>query len=143
MKSVAELAIVALIGTVTIMAGIIIPPAVIKTTVGKEILLAYKFENAQHGLLSLLSSTQDGKQVYELIGMKIILGDSIDMTKVTSAFDKTINSNYCILVDPKSAGVQKDALTSSVCQADAIFNTVIAMPYNKDSLVKVVGIGVK
>lgn len=142
MKSIAELAIVALMGTVAIMAGIIIPPYVIKTTIDKETLLAYKFEQTQHSLLSFLSSTQDGKSVYELFGTKVIV-ESTDITKAKNNFDKVISTNYCILIDPKLVGVEKDIVSDKTCQVEAVFNTVMVVPYNKDSLVKVIGIGVK
>ena len=146
MKSVAEIAIVALIGTFTLIAGIIIPPAIIKTTVDKETILAYKFEKAQYGLLSLLSSTQDGKSVYELMGEKILLKDSVDITRSQNNFEKMVGTNYCILINPEVKGVvgtQEDILDAKICEVDAIFNTVIVKPYNKDSLVDVIGIGVK
>lgn len=146
MKSVAELAIVALIGTFTLIAGIVIPPSVIKTTIDKEIILAYKFEKAQHGLLSLLSSSQNGKPVYELMSTKMLLEDSIDLTKTENTFAKVINASYCILVNPEIKGVKEtpeDILSAKICEVDAVFNTIIVVPYNKDSLVEVIGIGVK
>lgn len=146
MKSVAEIAIVALIGTFTLIAGIIIPPSVITTTVDKETILAYKFEKAQHGLLSLLSSTQDGKSVYELMGEKILLEDSVDITKSQNNFEKLVGTNYCILINPEVKGVvgtQENILDAKICEVDTIFNTIIVKPYNKDSLVDVIGIGIK
>lgn len=143
MKSIAEISIVALIGTFTIVAGIVIPPSVIKTTVDRETVLAYKFENAQHGLLSLVSSTQDGKSVYELLGTKILVS-SIDVTKAKNNLDNTISTDYCILVSPEVVGVKtKDPLSDKICEIEAAFNTIIVVPYNKDSLVKVIGMGVK
>lgn len=142
MKALAELTIVALIGTFTIVAGILIPPSVIKTTIAKEQVLAYKFETAQHGLLSLLSSTQDGRSVYELFGTKILLGDSISIS--TTVFDTTIRLAYCILVNPQVVGAERDVLKDvPSCEVDAIFNTLVVVPYNKKSLVEVIGMGVK
>ena len=125
------------------MAGIVLPPSVIKTTVDRETVLAYKFENAQHGLLSLVSSTQDGKSVYELLGTKILV-NSIDVEKAKNNLDKSISTNYCILVSPEVVGVNpSDALNDKPCEVEAVFNTIIVVPYNKDSLVKVIGMGVK
>lgn len=144
MKSVAEIAIIGIIGTVSIIAGIVIIPAVMKSTVGKELLLSYNFEKAQHGLLSLLSSTQNSKPVYELISTKIIIKNSDYLsTEMQDIFGKAIGTNYCILVDPDKQGAQKDAFTGKVCEVDTIFNTIIVVPYNKDALVKVIGFGVK
>lgn len=144
MKSVAEIAIIGLIGTVSIIVGIVIPPTVMKSTVGKELLLSYNFEKAQHGLLSLLSSTQNNKPVYELISTKILIKNSDYLsTEMQNIFAKAIGTSYCILVDPDEQMIQKDAFTGKVCEADAIFNTIIVVPYNKDSLVKVIGFGVK
>ena len=141
MKSVAEIAIVGLIGTFTIVAGILIPPSFIKSTIGKELLLTYNFETAQNGLLTFLSSMQDGKSTYELIGTKIILKNSADINKVRGVFDKIVIDN-CILVNPEDK-VAKDAFTGNVCEVNAQFNTIIVVPYNKNSLVEVIGIGVK
>ncbi|MEK6909816.1 MAG: hypothetical protein AABW61_01935 [Candidatus Aenigmatarchaeota archaeon] len=144
MKSVAEIAIIGLIGTVSIIAGIVIPPAVMKSTVGKELLLSYNFEKAQHGLLSLLSSTQNDKPVYELISTKIIIKNSDYLSsEMQNIFAKAIGANYCILVDSDEQRAQKDAFTGKVCEVDTTFNTIIVVPYNKDSLVKVIGFGVK
>lgn len=146
MKGVAEIAIVGLIGTFTIVAGIIIPPSIIKTTVGRELVIAYNFEKAQHELLSLVSSTQDGRPVYELIGLKIILKDTVDINKAQNIFTKAIKTSYCIVVNPQIKGVQgtqEEILKSGVCEIEGVFNTVIVLPYNKEALVKVIGIGVK
>lgn len=147
MKSVAEIAIIGLIGTFSIIAGIVIPPTVMKSTVGKELLLSYNFEKAQHGLLSLLSSTQNNKPVYELISTKMLIKNSdylnTEMQNIFAIFDRAIGTSYCILIDPDEQRIQKDAFTGKVCEADAIFNTIIVVPYNKDALVKVLGFGVK
>ena len=145
MKAVAEIAIVGLIGTFTIIAGIIIPPAVIKTTIGKELLLTYNFEKAQHGLLSLVSSTQDGKSVYELMGTKMLIKDT-DISKSVGTFNKIIGTSYCIVADPEVKGIEgtPEAISNSkICEVSAAFTTIMVVPYNKDSLVKVIGMGVK
>lgn len=141
MKSIAEIAIVGLIGTFTIVAGIIIPPSVIKSTIGKELVLTYDFETAQNGLLTFLSSTQDGKPTYELVGSKIILRNAVDINKARGVFDKIVIDN-CILVNPEDK-VTKDVFTGKVCEVNAQFNTIIVVPYNKNSLVEIIGIGVK
>lgn len=144
MKSVAEIAIIGLIGTVSIIAGIVITPTVMKSTVGNELLLSYNFEKAQHGLLSLLSTTQNNKPVYELISTKIIIKNSDYLSsEMQNIFGNAIGTNYCILVDPDEQVAQKDAFTGKVCEVDTIFNTIIVVPYNKDALIKVIGFGVR
>ena len=146
MKAVAEIAIVGLIGTFTIIAGIIIPPSVIKTTIGKELLLTYSFEKAQHGLLSFLSSTQDGKPVYEMVGTNLVIKDSADISKAQNNLNKVMGTSYCIVLNPevKEAKGTQDAISNAqICEITASFNTIIVVPYNKDSLVRVIGMGVK
>lgn len=145
MKSVAEIAIIGLIGTFTIVAGIIIPPSVIKSTIGKEILLTYNFEKAQYGLITFLSSTQDDKIVYELVGTKILLKD-VDISEAQNTFNKVIATNYCIVVDPEIRGMQGaqgDISNTNICEVNAAFNTIMVVPYNNEALVKVIGMGVE
>ncbi|MBI1978664.1 MAG: hypothetical protein HYS62_01220 [Candidatus Aenigmarchaeota archaeon] len=96
MKSIAQLPLVGLIGTFTIIVGIIVPPAIIKTTVDKELLITYGFEKEQHGLLVLLS-VKNGKSVYEILSIEALLNEPEGLSDLKNKFDKLIEGN-CISV---------------------------------------------
>ncbi len=155
MKAVAEIAIVGLIGTFAIIAGILIPPSVIKSTVGKEAILTYRFEKIQHALLTLFSSYENEKSVYETIGTNILLKKPTNTLK--PQFDGLVGENYCIsiiregtqlptgsVIAPPPREFLSGEILRSTCPADGVqFNTILVLPYNKNSLVEVIGIGVE
>ena len=151
MKGIAELAIMALIGTVTIMASIVLPPAIIRSTIDKETFFTYDFEKSQNALIALFSLEKNGKTFYEQAGTSLVLNKPVT-SPLKSDFDKLVGTTYCIS-EIKSSPLPTGAIIgippsskiiSDVCQNfDVEFNTIISVPYNKVSLVKVIGIGSK
>jgi hypothetical protein len=69
MKSLA-LPFVMMIGTATLIFGTLIPPAVVKLTIDKELILTYEYEKSQHALLSLLYSHFGGRDTYSVLSEK-------------------------------------------------------------------------
>jgi len=86
--------------------------------------------NAQLALLSLLSSTKDGKNVGEIISEKIISGDK-DMGFVKDKLDKIIPSQCYTLEAGSTVMVSTE---SSSCKPSAYESrTLISIPYSPDS----------
>lgn len=156
MKSVAEIVIVGLIGTFTIVAGTIIPPSVIKLAVVEELVQTYNFEKAQHALLTLFSVNEGDRSVYEIIGTSTLLKKPTNAVK--PQFDSLFreNENYCIALIRKNILLTGYAVTSPTTEVSqerilrgacplsgTQFNTIIVVPYNKKSLVEIIGIGIK
>jgi len=97
MKSIAQFLLVGLIGTSTIIIGVLIPPLIVQTTVDKELLFTYGYEKAEHSLLSLLSLVEDGKSVYEVLGMRALLNNPEGLSQLKIKFDQLLGEN-CISV---------------------------------------------
>ncbi|MBI2084096.1 MAG: cellulase family glycosylhydrolase [Candidatus Aenigmarchaeota archaeon] len=98
MKSLAELPLIGLIGTMTIMAGLIVPPTVVKMTADRELVYTYESEKTQHALLALLSSESADKTTYETIGTNYILNKPTNGA-IKSQFEKLVGTdNYYISI---------------------------------------------
>jgi len=179
MKGIAQIPLIALIGTVALAVGILMPPAIIKTTIDKELLFTYGYEKAQHILLTLFYLSQDGKNGYEILSERALfenltcttnadcsLGyacntligkcDATTSTKpLKLRLDKAAGEGYCIRTDKiipkiltgqleKPFGIQpSDEVLKRICASNIIqFSTVIVLPYNKESLIKLIRVGV-
>lgn len=127
-----EIPLIGLIGTITIIVGILIPTSVIKTTIDKELNSTYEYERMQYALLTLMSSTHEGKPVYEL------LADNINKPQNL----KFLNNDLEKLIGFKCYSLQvgvNDKFTtviesnpSNPCKKLFTFTTVITQPYNPD-----------
>ena len=173
MKGIAEIPIVGLIGTITIIAGILIPPAIVKTTIDKELAQTVKWEDAQHLLITLFSLNKDGS-VYQILGEKIVyesyscitssdcpIGYScenklchLSTENLNNILSKSTDSAFCInpadtvnSVDVKTKSTQEipagDVLKAKCGEYNTNFATIMVLPYNKNSLFKYITIGVQ
>lgn len=178
MKAIAQIPLIGLIGTFTIIVGIIAPPAIIKTAIDKELLITYGFEKEQHGLLILFYSSQADKSAYELLGEKALFENytcTIDtecpndytcdtvIKKCSGQSTKPLKDRldnvlgedkYCITTEvtaqlPTGEAVApplvppSDQILKRVCASNTIqFNVAIVLPYNKESLTKIIRIGI-
>lgn len=137
---------IGLIGTMTIMAGLVIPPAVVKMTADNELAYTYEFEKMQSSLLALLSAEDRGKTVYETIGTDYVLGNPT-RGDVKTQFEQLVVKDYFVAIisehaAPTSTAPPGGILTDQPTEARIIFNTVFVLPYNEESLVKILGIGI-
>ncbi len=169
MKGMAEIPLVGLIGTITIIAGILIPPTVVTTTIDNELVLTYKWEKAQGMLLTLFSLEESGDSAYQRLGEKLLF-DSMFECKLEKdcpedfvcsggkcilptedlkdKIDKIAGEKYCITAGIVDEGNQADEanneiLKDSCNKRNTNFVTLIVLPYNKENLVKNVAIGVE
>lgn len=195
MKSVA-LPFIMMIGTFTIVAGTLIPVAIVKTTIDKELLVTYGYEKVQHALLTLFYSSHAGKSVYQILSEKAFV-DSLNCdinndcptgytcelkscvikcdsdlnlncpvgyqcvnkrcsTKpLKDRLDKVAGPDYCIKTEPTSKKLPtgfselipdippSSEVLKTACVSNVIpFTSFIVLPYNKDSLIKLIRIGV-
>ena len=172
MKALVEIPLVGMIGTITIILSIVIPPTVVKTTIDKELYLTYKLDKAQNSLLTLFSLIHDGKNTYETLGEKAFFGSmgcetdldcpagyyckdhlfcqgpTTEPLKVLT--DTFAGPDYCISVEEPNQGQvatidesNSEVLKRSCQERDINFKVSIVVPYNKISLIKNVTIGVK
>lgn len=152
MKAIAELAFIGLIGTTTIMLGIITPPLIIKSTLHQQTDFTLQFEKIEHTLISFLSSGMGGTDVYELLG-RMFLRESISQTPAMKLkLDYLLGTGYCLTVGeigglPTGRLVMPPGIIESLgskCESiDTVFTTAFVLPYNKGELVKLLRIGVE
>ena len=71
-------------------------------------------------------------------------------SKLKTDFDKLLGNNYCISIQSNTRAITTiptvdtgSILKNSCTPTGAQFNTILVLPYNKDSLVKVIGIDLK
>lgn len=155
MKALAEIALIGFIGTFTIMLGIIVPPSIIKTTIHEQADFTYNFEKVQHALLSLFSSTIDGQDTYELIGINFLI-ERKDSNVLEEKLDELLDTDYClsmikqttpttgyVIAPPITPGPVVQFLGTKCFATDVNFNTIFVQPYNKEALVKIMRIGIE
>lgn len=162
MKAITEITLIAPIITFTIVLAVLLPPVIIKTTIDREVVFTYKFEKAQHTLLSLLSATESGRSNYEILGSHLL---KIDLSKIPISFEtfknkieKLVGKDYCLAklkgepaiittyaaVAPTPSPIVSEVILGKSCTGmDAKFNTILVLPYNKNSLVEIIRIGLK
>ena len=186
MRAIAQIPLIGLIGTFTIIAGIVVPPSIIKITIAKESVFTYAYEKGQHALLTLFYSSQGDKSTYAILSEKALFQSfecdptkgvdsnpscpneykcdkalkiciNIAVTKpLKTRLDEVIGKDkYCITTEnpkpPQIISGRKEQITSpepsdeilrTICPISSIrFNTAIVLPYNKDSLIKIIRIG--
>ena len=143
MKSVSsvEIPFLGLIGTVAIIAGILIPPTIIETTLDKELAFTYEYEKIQYTLLTLLSSTHDGKLVYEIIANNINSPENLEFLE--EDLNKIIESK-CYSIEVGDENEFTPLIENKNCVKKYIFTTTIVLPYNPDAnlRIKLLRIGV-
>lgn len=148
MKGLAELPLIGIIGTLTIVIGVVAPPLIIQSSMYKNLDYTYNFENGQNTLLSLMSSATNKVDNYQGIGLNYVNNNPQDPS-LKNNLDKILGSNYCISI--RSDGAQDSpALISSATSVKTCssystqFNTVFVLPYNKNKpLVQIIGIGIQ
>ena len=157
MKGVANLILTGLIGTVTIVYSILIPPTIIKSTIDKETIFTYKFENLQSALLSVFSAEKGNEILYESLGLGIINKDEKALDNVDKKIKILLDDDYCLatfenspspitsyaITVPASPLTANKILGKDCANFDVKFNTFFVLPYNHEDLVKIVRIGVR
>ncbi len=103
MKSMAELPLIGLIGTMTIMASIIIPPTIVKTALDQELGYTYDYEKSQNALLSLLYSKEGGVSNYEQLGTSYVLNQPIG-GGIQNQLETLVGSEYSVVISDVSDG---------------------------------------
>lgn len=147
MKGVAEIPLIGIIGTFTIVLSVLAPPLIIQSAMYRDLDRTYNFQTEQNGLLALTTSTTGKQSTYESIGLNYISGTPQDPS-IKNNLDKVLGKNYCLSLIPDGSA-ESTALISStnlkICPPyDTQFNTVFVLPYNKDKpLVQVLGVGAK
>ncbi len=141
-QSIPEIPLLGIIGTIAIIGGILIPPAIIKTTLDKELVLTYEYEKTQLDLLALLSSTQGNIPVYEIIANNINTPDNLEFLK--EGLNTIIESKCYSLQVGDTESDFKTLLENGVCSKKYKFTTTITLPYNPElkSQIKLLRIGV-
>lgn len=136
-----EIPIIGLISTITIAAGILLPPAIIRDTLDNEVMSTYESEKLRLALLTLLSSAHDGRMVYELVAESSEPG-SLEFLK--AGLDSMIETKCYSLQTGNDEHTLTTILESGSCTKRLSFTTVISLPYNPDSnsRVKLLRIGV-
>ncbi|NCN38983.1 MAG: hypothetical protein COY38_03190 [Candidatus Aenigmarchaeota archaeon CG_4_10_14_0_8_um_filter_37_24] len=132
MKGQLNIPFVVLVFTVFLVFGILIVPKFITAPSLRVIQYEENYENTQMILISLLTSTYDGKTVQELIGDNLAFGQPDDLTFLKDKLDKLVEGRCYKLSTPskvlaKSSGCTPKEYTSSVN---------ITLPYNPDKLVE-------
>lgn len=178
MKAIASIPLIGLIGTITIIVSVLVPPAIVRTAIDKELLLTHGYERGQHALLTLFYSSQGDKSAYEILSQKSFFEDFVCSADLDCPEGYTCNlaiqkcdgpttkplkdrldnvlgkDKYCITTEkpqpklPVGQPIAPPSILPSnevlkrVCASNTIgFNTLIVLPYNKDSLVKLIRIG--
>lgn len=83
--------------TISLMVGLLAPTALIRTTIEKELLLTYRYEQAQHALLTLLSLNTGEKNVYQILSTKALLNEAEGLSELKTKFDQLVGKN-CISI---------------------------------------------
>lgn len=129
-QSIPEIPLLGIIGTIAIVAGILIPPTIIKTTLDKELVLTYEYEKTQLDLLALLSSTHEGIPVYEVIANSINTPDNLEFLK--ERLNTIIESKCYSLQVGNIESDFKTLLENGVCSKKYTFTTTIVLPYDPE-----------
>ncbi len=127
-QTIADIPVIGLIATATIVAFGILPPSIVKTVLDSELSLTYEYENAQYTLFSLLSSTHNGKTVSQIISESEY--DSVDLSFIKIELDK-ISDCYSLKIGLPDS--YETIAENGQCEKKYIFTTSIALPYNPDS----------
>ncbi|MBI2542824.1 MAG: cellulase family glycosylhydrolase [Candidatus Aenigmarchaeota archaeon] len=94
---------VPLIGTLTIMISLLISPAIIKTTIDRELTYTYEYDRAQYSLQTLFSAN-DGKSSYETITTNYIYNIPT-ASGIKTSFEKVAGTNNCVSIQQTSVAV--------------------------------------
>jgi hypothetical protein len=136
-QDITEILIIGVISTVTIIGGILIPPAIIKVSVDKETAFTYQYERLQYTLLAVLSSTHDGRTVYEIIGNSAAgIPEDLEFLK------KDLNELglKCYTIQVKDNDMLTTLSENGSCDKKYTFTTVITLPRDPDSRAKLLRI---
>ncbi len=134
MKGIAALtiALIGLIFTITVVGMVLLIPFSLKVHLVKTVDLQYKFDNSQLALLSLLSSTQNGKKISQIIGEHIVLGEPKNLNFLNDKLERIVLSE-CYKLSTKSGIL----VESPFCDPDEYSTrTMIVLPYNQEKLVE-------
>lgn len=96
MKAV-SLPFIGLVLTISLMVGLLAPTALIRTTIDKELLLTYRYEQAQYALLTLLSLDTGEKNVYQILSTKALLNEAEGLSELKTKFDQLVGKN-CVSI---------------------------------------------
>lgn len=159
MKGMIDIPLMGAMFTIAISLSIIVPPAIIKTTMDKETVFTYDFEKTQHILLTILSN----KKMYEDIGMKSLINKPEKIDSIKTLLDSQLGSNNCLMmIRPRESSVsptsyfvftghgevqamyETQKILLGNCNAlETSSNTLIVTPYNKGNLVETIKVGKK
>lgn len=151
MKAVAELPVIGIIGTFTIVLAVVMPSLVIQSSLYKDIDYTYDFQTQQNSLMALTSSTldrQNQKQdAYESIGLNYVNNNPQD-SRLKASLETTVGNDYCVSIRPDGSPESTVLISPTPRNAcppyDTQFNTIFVLPYNKDKpLVQVLQLGAK
>lgn len=132
-----EIPIIGLIGTIAIIGGILIPPSIIEMTIDKELAFTYEYEKIQLTLLTLLSSTHEGKPVYEIIANNINAPENLEFLK--KDLNEIIKSK-CYSIQVRDENDFTTLIENGNCNKKYQFTIVLSLPYNPDSRIKLLRI---
>ncbi|MEM5792772.1 MAG: hypothetical protein QXY45_00215 [Candidatus Aenigmatarchaeota archaeon] len=133
MKGQLELPIIGLLATVTIVLGILVVSRLLTTP------LVYVFEYEQETekteliLTSLLTSTEDGKTIHQIIGENIVFGTPTDsqISKIISQkLDKLVESKCYKVYTPSKILAEKSGCGPKKYTKE----TLITLPFNQQKL---------
>lgn len=133
-----EILIMGMIGTFTILTAGILPSASVKIKLDENIVFEYKYNDAQNLLLTLLSITQDGKDVSKLMAEHLSFNNPSNIDFLKPKLDKLVK-NKCYLIN-STTRVLLDS--SSGCEIKYRANTTIVLPYNPNKLVEEMRVGI-
>ena len=127
-QTIADIPVIGLIATITIVVFGILPPAIIKATLDKETVFTYEYEKTQYTLAALLSSTHNGIPVSQILAENV---NNLDNLKFLSDELNSIARCYSLKIG------SPDSFTTVVergtCQKTYVFTTSITLRYNPDS----------
>ncbi|MEM7825202.1 MAG: hypothetical protein QXO27_04490 [Candidatus Aenigmatarchaeota archaeon] len=133
-----ELVLMGLIGTFTIITSAFLPPSAVKVKLDSDTLFEYKDNNVQNLLLTLLSITQNGRDVSKLIAEHLSFNNPANVDFLESRMDKLV-INKCYKLNSTSE-ILLDS--SGDCEIKYNANTTIVLPYNPNKLIEEIRVGI-
>jgi hypothetical protein len=119
-----ELLIMGAVVVLTMFIAGLLPTASVKSNLDKEAIFEYKYNNVQHTLLTLFSTTHDEKKVSELIAEKFAIGKPSDLDFLKSILDNEIEST-CYLLNVSNTTL----FSVDGCNPSYWINSTIVLPY--------------
>jgi len=130
MKGQLTLPIISIIITFLITVGILLPIKFLTTPIVNIVKYEENYDNAQMILISLLSSTKDGKAVQQIIGEHLILGEPKDLSFLNEKLDKLVSTKCYKLSTLSELLVKSPHCTPQKYTKEAD----ITLPYNSKKL---------